>query len=123
MKDNTNFDQFSDINISSLSYLQEIGRLENPAISELARAMDVKKPSASAMVKKLVTGGYVEVFRSDEDRRVYRVKLSEKGIDFLAMTKTADDVFFDRIEDILEKSEFKEFSKLWEKISSNLCGD
>lgn len=123
LKDNIVAVQDSEMTFSSLSYLKGINEHGEPTMSELAVVMQVKKPSVSTMVKKLESNGLVHVFRSEEDKRVCRVKLSEEGLNHIKISKSVDNIVFNRIEEILETSEFDEFSRLWEKISSNLCGD
>lgn len=54
---NEKLEKYADVSFSSFSYLMVVRSLSNPTISELASAMDVKNPSASNMVRKLVDMG------------------------------------------------------------------
>jgi DNA-binding MarR family transcriptional regulator len=120
---NEKLEKYSDVSFNSLLYLREVRSLINPTISELASAMDVKKPSASNMVKKLVDMDLLEVERSNSDKRVFKLALSAEGNEVVELAGSADDLFFNRIEEILEDNEFEVFAGLWEKITSNLEGD
>ena len=117
---NEKLEKYADVSFSSFSYLMVVRSLANPTISELASAMDVKKPSASTMVKKLVDMGLLEVERSISDKRVCKLTLSAEGNEVIELGRSADDLFFGKIEEILDDNEFEAFAGLWEKITSNL---
>ena len=123
LAENGKLEMHSDVSFNSLLYLREVGSLVNPTISGLATAMDVKKPSASNMVKRLVGMGLLEVERSANDRRVCKLSLSTEGTEVLDLVRSADDLFFGRIGEILEDDEFEIFAVLWDKITSNLEED
>ncbi|NPE27647.1 MarR family transcriptional regulator [Methanococcoides sp. SA1] len=120
---NEQLEKYAYVGYSSFSYLLEVRSLVNPTISELASAMGVKKPSASTMVKKLVDMGLVEVERSISDKRVYNLTLSAEGNEVIELGRSTDNLFFGRVEEILDDNEFEVFSVLWEKITFNLEGD
>lgn len=62
-----------------IEYIDVIDRLENPNLGEIAKALNLSKPSVTAIVEKLTAKGYLKKFQSDEDRRSFHVHLSEKG--------------------------------------------
>jgi DNA-binding MarR family transcriptional regulator len=105
-------DKYADISFASFSYLLELKSLGTSTVSGLAASMGVTKPSASNMVRKLVSMGYVDETRSDEDKRVCRLSLSVEGIRVVELDLSADRMFFERIGGILEEDEFAEFRKL-----------
>ncbi|KGK99382.1 hypothetical protein LI82_05125 [Methanococcoides methylutens] len=117
---NEKLEKYADVSFISLLYLREVRSLVNPTISELASAMDVKKPSASNMVRKLVDMGLLEVERSNSDKRVVKLTLSAEGNEVIELSRSADDLFFEKIEEILNDDEFEVFAGLWGKITSNL---
>ncbi|MDA0524207.1 MarR family winged helix-turn-helix transcriptional regulator [Methanococcoides alaskense] len=117
---NEKLEKYADVSYSSFSYLAVVRSLVNPTISELASAMDVKKPSASTMVKKLVDMGLLEVERSISDKRVCNLTLSAEGNEVIELGRSADDLFFGKVEEVLDDNEFETFAGLWEKITSNL---
>ncbi|ABE53162.1 MarR family winged helix-turn-helix transcriptional regulator [Methanococcoides burtonii] len=120
---NEKLEMYADVSYSSFSYLVVVRSLVNPTISELASAMDVKKPSASVMVKKLVDMGLLGVERSISDKRVCNLTLSAEGNEVVEMGRSAEDMFFGKVGEILDDNEFEVFSGLWEKITSNLEED
>ncbi|WP_445476294.1 MarR family winged helix-turn-helix transcriptional regulator [Methanococcoides methylutens] len=117
---NEKLEKYADVSFNSLLYLREVRSLANPTISELASAMDVKKPSASNMVKKLVDMGLLEVERSNSDKRVFRLALSAEGNEVIELSRSADELFFEKIREILNDDEFEVFGTLWKKITFNL---
>lgn len=61
---------------------------ENPGIgvSELARAMDVRQPTASIFVKALAQQQLIEVRRNGQDRRAVQLRALAKGRHMLSKT-------------------------------------
>lgn len=68
-----------DISIHQFFYLQEIRRQQTTTLTELARALHITKSSATAIVTKLITDGLVSRTKSEKDKRVYFLSLTEKG--------------------------------------------
>ena len=103
-------------------YIKNINALGQPSLSELARNMNVKKPSASAMVHKLAGKGLVSISPSPSDRRVTLLSLTGKGVHFIEVQNLADIKLYERIREILDDGEFSTFVGLWQKIDANLEG-
>lgn len=71
-------------NLSSLThkqlhYLENINRLGNPNITELAIQLKLSKPTVKVAVDKLIEKDYIFKVQSDEDRRSAHIHLTEKG--------------------------------------------
>lgn len=62
-----------------LHYLDVIAELEHPNFSEVAAALQLSKPSVTAIFRKLAEGGYLERVDSDEDRRSAHIHLTKRG--------------------------------------------
>jgi len=65
--------------VRQIEYIDVIGKLNHPTLGEIAKALNLSKPSVTAIVDKLSGKGYVEKVQSDEDRRSSHVHLSAKG--------------------------------------------
>ena len=52
---------------------------ERCTMQKLATQLNVTPPTATAMIKRLLTQGYVERLRDEEDWRVVRVRATERG--------------------------------------------
>jgi DNA-binding MarR family transcriptional regulator len=68
------------LSVKQLQCIEIIFQMGNPNLSELARKLNITKPSVSAMIDKLEENGYVERIKSDVDRRSAHIHLTNKGI-------------------------------------------
>jgi len=62
-----------------IEYIEVINKLGNPNLGEIAKALNISKPSVTAIVDKMTEKGYIKKIQSDEDRRSFHVHLSDKG--------------------------------------------
>ncbi len=69
----------SKLTVSQLQYIDAVHTLGEPSITELADALTITKASVTVGINKLVRQGYVVKSQSYEDRRVFRVSLTEAG--------------------------------------------
>jgi len=69
---------------ASLWALAEIAETNELTVSGLAKAMSIHQSTASNLMEKLETGGYVVRTRSLSDRRVVYLSLTEQGHEVLA---------------------------------------
>jgi DNA-binding MarR family transcriptional regulator len=69
---------------ASLWALAEIGEIENLTVSKLASAMSIHQSTASNLIDKLDSKGYINRNRSKDDRRVVYLTLTELGQSILA---------------------------------------
>ncbi|PWR70497.1 MarR family winged helix-turn-helix transcriptional regulator [Methanospirillum stamsii] len=68
-----------DITIHQFFYLQEIRRQKVTTLTELAKALSISKPSATAVVSRLIKDGFISRTQSEKDQRKYHLSLTEKG--------------------------------------------
>ena len=66
---------------TQMHYLETIGLLGNPNMTELARAMKLSKPTVTVAIDKLIEKECVEKVYSDQDRRTTHLHLTDKGIE------------------------------------------
>lgn len=71
--------EFSELSLSQIHHLEAINELENPTVSELAKKLELSKPTVTIMLDKLNDKGYIRKVRSDSDRRSAHVHLTKKG--------------------------------------------
>jgi len=64
--------------------LANIADAPDITVSQLSQALSVHVSTASNLLDKLARAGLVERIRSEEDRRVVRLRLTEAGRDILA---------------------------------------
>lgn len=60
-------------------YLDKINHLNNPTLGELAKHLNLSKPSITAIVERFAKEDYLIKVKSDEDRRSSHVHLTKKG--------------------------------------------
>ncbi len=69
----------SKISINHIEYLEVIQNMEKPTLSDIAIEFTFSKPSVTFMVNKLIEQGLVKKVRSEADKRVFYVELTELG--------------------------------------------
>lgn len=72
-------DEFKDITYNDMHIIEAIGTGAPKNMSSVARAVSVTTGTLTIAVNSLVRKGYVKRVRSEEDRRVVLVSLTDKG--------------------------------------------
>lgn len=72
--------EFKNLSISEMHVIESIGVDKDRTMSDTAKDLRITSGTLTTAVDNLVKKGYVERHRSDEDRRVVKIKLNEKGI-------------------------------------------
>jgi DNA-binding MarR family transcriptional regulator len=112
--------EFAALSMRQLHYLDAISRLGHPTLSELARELDVSRPSVTAAVAKLADAGLVAKVASDEDRRVSHVHLAKKGHRIVAMHDAVHQSVADLFTSALNKRELHELVRMLNKVIRRL---
>ena len=73
-------EEFRDITNNDMHVIEAIGLGDGSNMSSVARKLNITVGSLTTAINHLVKKGYVERRRSEEDRRVVLVKLTEKGV-------------------------------------------
>lgn len=120
LKEHEFSEEYSDITYNIFLYLRKINSLSNPTISELAKAMEVSKPSASNMVSKIADKGLLKTKASSKDGRICLLELTDKGKKVVEIENWADKRFFEKIQEILDEEELKVLERICKKIAAKL---
>lgn len=72
-------DEHSDLTITEIHTIEAIGVDKEKTMSEIAQQLNVTLGTLTTGINKLIRKGYVERNRTEEDRRIVLVKLTEKG--------------------------------------------
>ncbi|MCK4259441.1 MAG: MarR family transcriptional regulator [Halanaerobiales bacterium] len=83
-------------------------------VSELSNILKVTAPTVTQLIKGLETNGYVERSRDQNDRRVVRIKLTDKGE---SVIRGAMDAFYDSFEGLVEYLGEEKSNELAELLS------
>jgi DNA-binding MarR family transcriptional regulator len=101
-------------------YIDTINALGNPNLGEIAKALNLSKPSVTAIVDKLESKGYIEKFQSDEDRRSFHVHLSAKGEKLVKMHNETHNHIVDMLQNNLESKDLKTLVTILNKVVSKV---
>jgi len=101
--------EFKDLSITEIHTIEAVGMYGSSTMSEVASRLDITMGTLTTAIDKLIKKGYVERFRSDVDRRIVNVKLTNRGKlayrihekFHLDMVKSIMDDFSEEEEDIL----------------------
>jgi DNA-binding MarR family transcriptional regulator len=104
--------EIQDLTTIQLNYLEIIGKLKNPTITELAAALGLTKPSVTIVVDRLVTKGLVRKVHSDTDKRSSHLHLTASGEQINYWHDYTHDYMIDVISRKLNKDETKSFISL-----------
>ncbi|GAL32829.1 transcriptional regulator MarR family [Vibrio maritimus] len=109
-------DPLSHLSFNEYDYLKTVQASEEPIrLTDLARELEVSKPSATNMVKRLEKKGLVERLACPEDARAKRVVLTEKARIPLASELEIYSVVADRLKVNLTDGEFTSLNQLLTK--------
>lgn len=72
-------EEYRDVTTNDMHVIEAIGMGEAKNMTSVARSLEVTTGTLTIAVNSLVRKGYVDRVRSEEDRRVVLISLSEKG--------------------------------------------
>ena len=73
-------EEFGDLTNNDMHVIEAVGTGDGKNMSSIARKLNITVGSLTTAMNSLVNKKYVERHRSEEDRRVVYVKLTQKGI-------------------------------------------
>lgn len=111
---------FAELSMRQLHYLDVVHGLGHPTLSEVAQAMGVSRPSATAAVAKLAAAGFVVKVASDEDRRVAHVHLARKGARIVRLHEEVHQALADLITRALSPRERETLVGMLNKVVAHL---
>jgi DNA-binding MarR family transcriptional regulator len=103
-----------------LEYIDTIHRLGNPNLGEIALALNLSKPSVTAIVEKLAVKGYIQKFQSDEDRRSFHVHLSAKGKKLVEIHNETHQKIADLFRKNMDEKDIKTLVRLLNKMFAKI---
>lgn len=112
--------ELSQMTISQYYFLSAIDKLESPNYSDLAKELKVSKPSVTASVNKLIQQGFIHKIQNEKDKRVFHLKLSEKGESLMKAEKRVSYEFANNIVSCLDKEELQQLETIFTKILESI---
>ncbi|NLM97311.1 MAG: MarR family transcriptional regulator [Halanaerobiaceae bacterium] len=101
---------------SELLTLLFADRYEDIIMSQIAEYLKVSMSTATGFAERLVNKGYLQRSRSDTDRRIVIIKLTEKGKRLVNEIKEIADYYFRKITDSLTEEEKELLGKVFLRI-------
>lgn len=92
--------------------------LEEPTMKRIAEYLNIKAPSATSLVNGLVHTGYIKRISNPDDRRMVKMKITDKGREYL---KDGMKQMTEKIKEVLSKlkqDKIDNFIKIMEEINS-----
>ncbi len=108
--------EFRDITGNDMHILEAVGIQEPRNMSSVARTLSVTVGTLTIAINNLVKKGYVNRVRSEEDRRVVLLSLSEKGEKAFYHHKKFHDDMIRAITEDLDKEEIEVLTRALDKL-------
>lgn len=107
-----NFDHLS---FSQLKYLNAIYEMKGPTLSQVADYFTISRPAVTFAIEKLINMDIVSKERSDQDKRIFILKLTDEGRKIIKIYQDAHYHFLNIVKSRLNEEEFKMLVALLEK--------
>jgi len=110
---------YSNITVSHFNVLFLLETHENTQMKDIGEKLCIKPSSATNLVDKLIGTDLIERYTNPDDRRVVKVRLTEKGVSVLQDINKAIEVFWEKVLEKLDEKEYREiltFSKKLDKV-------
>ena len=99
-------EEYKNMTANDMHVIEAIGMEEQKNMTSVARSLDVTTGTLTISVNNLVKKGYVDRVRSEQDRRVVLISLSEKGKKaYLHHQKFHDKMIDAVVEELTEEEE------------------
>ncbi len=113
--------EFANLTVTQIHYLDSIRHFESPpTISQLAEHLKVTKPTATNSIDRLENDGYIRKVPSAEDRRVWYVHLTSKGLKISDFHDKVHQGYAENFENSLNKKELDQLVVLLNKVINHL---
>lgn len=105
-----------EMQIKQFHYLKIIDKTENITSSTLAEILNITRPSVTEIINKLQKLGCVYKEQCSSDKRVFYIRLTEKGKYILRVKEIATEKFVEEKFNSFSEEEKNTFIKLTEKL-------
>ncbi|MFB0918048.1 MAG: MarR family transcriptional regulator [Clostridiaceae bacterium] len=68
------------LTVNEMHTIEAIGKYTSKNMSEVAELLNITTGTLTISVNRLIEKGYVERMRDEDDRRIVRIKLTDKGM-------------------------------------------
>ena len=113
-------ERFSELSVRQMLYLNTIIQMGHPTYSDLAKELDVSKPSVTANVTRLIQKGYVKKVQDHEDLRTYHIIVTPKAEAFDELHQSIHKRLTQKLAASLDPDEIDQLSSLLGKALQGL---
>ena len=106
----------SELQLNQLHYLKIIDRTNDITFGKFAEILKVTKPSVTEIVNKLIKLNVVEKKQCAWDKRIFYIKLTEKGRNIARLPFLAEQKVVDIIANVLDDKEIDTFINIMKKL-------
>lgn len=110
----------AEITVMEALAAEVIYALGSPTISQFAQAVGISGPNATYRVQSLVKKGYVERISSENDRREYHLKVTDRFLEFYAINEEYISLVSRRISERFGEEDTEKFRQMVNTISTEL---
>ncbi len=100
--------------------METILALGSPTIHEFSKFMQISAPNAAYKVGSLIQKGYIQKVRSPKDRREYRLKVTQKYLDYYNLSYRYLSQVMDRIKSRFPPKDVKKLEQMLDIVSDEL---
>ena len=100
--------------------MEIIMALEEPTINEFASFVNISSPNAAYKVNSLIQKGYVEKIRSNQDRREYHLRPTQKYMDYYNISTGYLHTVMERINKRFTAEEVRRLDRFLQIVGSEL---
>lgn len=110
-------EEYKDVTVNDIHVIEAIGMEEAKNMTSVARSLEVTTGTLTIAINSLVKKGYVDRVRSEEDRRVVLISLSNKGKRAYLHHRKFHDQMIDTVVEQLSEEEQQVLEKALAKLN------
>lgn len=115
--------ELGSMNLKEVNVIIKLGEEDECNMRELAEYLSAAYSTMTGIVDKLVKNDFVERFRTEDDRRVVKVKLTKKGKKLSKWVEEQSIIVYKTMLTYLDKVEQDKFLSIFRKISERMQND
>lgn len=100
--------------------MEIIYAMKNPTVNEFAKLANISSPNAAYKINNLMKKGYVRKIQSEEDKREYRLEVTDKYLNYYNISYTYLETVMERIEERFTAEEVAALTRALDIIDNEL---
>ena len=111
-----NNEELTSLTGKQINYIDIINEFNEPTFSQIAETLNVTKPTVTIAIDNLISRGYIKKIQSEKDRRVYHLRLTDKGKKVVKLHNKCHREFANKISNCLSPEETKNLVGILKKV-------